>query len=66
MTNFKEHWLIFKMLDKPVPLIPDTELPVLVRLIQDDTMLGKANKTKLDKETCELVEGLLKSQEEER
>lgn len=45
MINFKEHWLIFKMLDKPVPLTPDAKMPCLVRMIQDDTMLGKANKS---------------------
>ena len=45
MTNFKEHdGMLFEMLDEPVPLTDDAELPVLVRLIQDDTMLGKANK----------------------
>ena len=45
MINFKEHdGLLFKMLEEPVPLTDDAELPVLVRLIQDDTMLGKANK----------------------
>lgn len=45
MIKFEEHeGLLFKMLDEPVPLTPDTELPVLVRMIQDDTMLGKANK----------------------
>ena len=46
MINFKEHdGLLFKMLDKPVPLTDDAELPVLVRMIQDNTMLGKANKS---------------------
>ena len=45
MINFKEHWLIFKMLDKPVPLTPDAKMPCQVRMIQDDTMLGKANKS---------------------
>jgi hypothetical protein len=45
MIKFEEHeGLIFKMLEEPVPLTDDAELPVLVRLIQDDTMLGKANK----------------------
>ena len=32
MTNFKEHdGMLFKMLDKPVPLTPDAEMPCLVR-----------------------------------
>ena len=32
MINFKEHdGLLFKMLDKPVPLTPDAEMPCLVR-----------------------------------
>jgi hypothetical protein len=45
MTNFKEHdGMLFKMLDKPVPLTADAEMPCLVRLIQDDTMLGRTNK----------------------
>ena len=47
MINFKEHdGMLFKMLEENeiVPLTDDAELPVLVRLIQDDTMLGKANK----------------------
>lgn len=45
MTNFKEHdGLIFKMLDKPTPLTPDAEMPCLVRLIQDDSPIGKHNK----------------------
>jgi hypothetical protein len=45
MIKFEEHeGQLFRMLDKPVPLTDDTELPVLVRMIQNDTMLGKANK----------------------
>lgn len=32
MINFKEHdGMLFKMLDKPVPLTPDAEMPCLVR-----------------------------------
>ena len=45
MIKFEEHdGKLFRMLEKPVPLTDDAELPVLVRMIQDDTMLGKANK----------------------
>jgi hypothetical protein len=45
MTNFKEHdGMLFKMLDKPVPLTPDAEMPCLVRLIQDNSPMGKLNK----------------------
>jgi hypothetical protein len=45
MIKFEEHDdNLFRMLEEPVPLTDDAELPVLVRLIQDDTMLGKANK----------------------
>ena len=45
MIRFEEHDdNLFRMLEEPVPLTDDAELPVLVRLIQDDTMLGKANK----------------------
>ncbi|MDY0387936.1 MAG: hypothetical protein RBT65_12590 [Methanolobus sp.] len=45
MTNFKEHdGMIFKMLEEPVPLTPETEMPCLVRLIQDDSPMGKHNK----------------------
>jgi len=40
----KHNDMLFRMLEEPVPLTDDAELPVLVRLIQDDTMLGKANK----------------------
>ena len=46
MINFKEHdGLLFKMLDKPVPLTPDAEMPCLVRLIQDDSPMGKYNQS---------------------
>lgn len=45
MTNFKEQdGMLFKMLDKPVPLTPDAEMPCLVRLIQDDSPMGLLNK----------------------
>ena len=45
MIKFEKHeGKLFRMLESPVPLTDDTELPVLVRMIQDDTMLGKANK----------------------
>ena len=42
MTNFKEHdGLIFKMLEEPVPLTADAELPCLIRPIQDDSPMGR-------------------------
>ena len=44
MINFKEHdGMLFKMLEENeiVPLTDDAELPVLVRLIQDDSPMGK-------------------------
>ena len=45
MIKFEEHeGKLFIMLEKPVPLTDDTEFPVLVRMIHDDTMIGKANK----------------------
>ena len=45
MTNFKEHeGQLFRMLEEPVPLTPDAEMPCLVRLIQDDSPMGKLNK----------------------
>lgn len=34
-------WL---MLDKPVPLMPDSKMPCLVRLIQDDSPMGRNNR----------------------
>ena len=49
MIKFEEHdGLIFKMLDKPVPLTPDAEMPCLVRLIQDDSPMGMYNKKHRD------------------
>ena len=45
MIKFEEHdGLIFKILDKPIPLTPEAEMPCLVRLIQDDSPMGKLNK----------------------
>ena len=45
MIKFEEHdGMLFKMLDKPVPLTPDAEMPCLVRLIQDNSPMGKLNK----------------------
>ena len=45
MIKFEEQdGLIFRMLDKPTPLTPETEMPCLVRLIQDDSPMGKHNK----------------------
>ena len=35
---------LFRMLDEPEPLTPDAEMPCLVRLIQDDSPMGKHNK----------------------
>jgi len=49
MTNFKEHdGVLFKMLEEPVPLTPDAKMPVLVRLIQDDSPMGRLNKRNYD------------------
>jgi len=45
MINFKEQdGELFRMLDEPVPLTPDAEMPCLVRLIQDDSPMGMFNK----------------------
>lgn len=45
MIKFEEHCgMLFSMLDKPTPLTPESQFPCVVQLIQDDTMLGKANK----------------------
>ena len=42
--RFEEHeGQLFRMLDKPVPLTADAEMPCLVRLIQDDSQMGKYN-----------------------
>jgi hypothetical protein len=44
MIKFEEHeGQLFRMLDKPVPLTPDAEMPCIVRLIQDDSPMGKYN-----------------------
>ncbi len=49
MIKFEKHdGLIFKMLDKPVPLTADAEMPCLVRLIQDDSPMGRLNKRNYD------------------
>ena len=49
MIKFEEHdGLLFKMLDKPVPLTPDAKMPCLVRLIQDDSPMGMYNKKHSD------------------
>ncbi len=43
--RFEEHeGKLFKMLEEPTPLTPDAEMPCLVRLIQDDSPMGKHNK----------------------
>lgn len=45
MIKFEEHdGMIFKMLEEPVPLTPDAEMPCLVHLIHDDSPMGKHNK----------------------
>ena len=33
-----------RMLEKPVPLTPDAKMPCLIRLIQDDSPMGRYNK----------------------
>ena len=58
MIKFKEHdGLLFKMLEEPVPLTPDAEMPCLVSLIQDDSPIGKQNKQ--DFHACVLAERTL-------
>ena len=45
--RFEEHeGKLFRMLDKPVPLTPDAEMPCLVRYIQDDSPMGRYLKRK--------------------
>ena len=45
MIKFEKHDnQLFRMLEEPVPLTPDAEMPCLVRLIQDDSRLGILNK----------------------
>ena len=45
MIKFEEReGKLFRMLEEPVPLTPDAEMPCLVRLIQDDSPMGKLNK----------------------
>jgi hypothetical protein len=44
MIKFEEHeGKLFRMLDKPVPLTKDAKMPCLIRLIQDDSPMGRAN-----------------------
>ncbi len=46
MIKFEEHeGLLFKMLDKPVPLTPDAKFPCVVRLIQDNSPMGRYNQS---------------------
>lgn len=45
MIKFEEHdGKLFRMLEEPTPLTPDAEMPCLVRLIQDDSPMGRHNK----------------------
>ncbi|MDD2314375.1 MAG: hypothetical protein PHX12_05865 [Proteiniphilum sp.] len=45
MIKFEEHdGMLFEMLEEPTPLTPDAEMPCLVRLIQDNSPMGKLNK----------------------
>ncbi|MCK9436510.1 MAG: hypothetical protein M0Q12_04795, partial [Synergistaceae bacterium] len=49
MIKFKEQdGMLFRMLEEPVPLTPDAKMPVLVRLIQDDSPMGRLNKRNYD------------------
>ncbi len=49
MIKFKEQdGLLFRMLEEPTPLTPDAKMPVLVRLIQDDSPMGMYNKKHRD------------------
>ena len=42
MIKFEEHvGLLFRMLEEPVPLTADAELPCLIRPIQDDSPMGR-------------------------
>jgi len=40
----KHNDMLFRILDEPVPLTPDAEMPCLVRLIHDDSPMGLHNK----------------------
>jgi len=40
----KHNDMLFLMLEEPVPLTSDAEMPCLVRLIQDDSPMGRNNK----------------------
>ncbi len=43
--KFEEHdGKLFRMLEEPTPLTPDAEMPCLVRLIQDDSPMGRYNR----------------------
>jgi hypothetical protein len=43
--RFEEHdGKLFRILDEPVPLTPYAEVPCLIRLIQDDSPMGRTNK----------------------
>ena len=43
--RFEEHeGKLFRMLEEPVPLTPEAKMPCLVRLIQDDSPMGRNNK----------------------
>ena len=45
MIRFEEHeGQLFRMLEEPVPLTTDAKLPCLVRLIQDDSPMGRYNR----------------------
>ncbi len=45
MIKFEEHdGKLFRMLEEPTPLTPDAEMPCLVRLIQDDSPMGRYNR----------------------
>jgi len=47
MIQFKEiNGQLCKMLEKPVPLTPDAQFPCVVRLIQDDSPMGRFNSGK--------------------
>ena len=42
MIKFKEQdGMLFKMLDKPVPLTKDAEMPCIIAPIQDDSPMGR-------------------------
>ena len=56
MIKFEEHeGRLFLMLEKPVPLTIDAEMPCLVRLIQDDSPMGKYNRN-MRKSPLDIIE----------